>query len=134
VDSSQQWFKSPGSNFTSIVTRHHKLYHTTYNEYCMMLPLFFNHVQCIVCRVIHMFHFYMGILLVVMWSKDWLTLVNLKYVIFVSTVLLLRMVDSSYHIQITVSIRRGIIWGISVHNIHKEEVLFSKTIKVYEVM
>jgi hypothetical protein len=33
-------------------------------------------------------------------------------------------VDSSYHIQINVSVSRGIYSGISVHNIHKEEVLY----------
>ena len=73
-------------------------------------------------------------MLVVMWSKDWLTFVNLKYVIFVSTTLLSRVVDFSYHIQSDVSVRRGIIWGISVHNIHKGEVLFLKIAKTYEVM
>ena len=73
-------------------------------------------------------------MLVVMWSKDWLTFVNLKYVIFVSTMLLSRVVDFSYHIQSDVSVRRGIIWGISVHNIHKGEVLFLKIAKTYEVM
>ena len=73
-------------------------------------------------------------MLVVMWSKDWLTFVNLKYVIFVSTMLLSRVVDFSYHIQSDVSVRRGIIWGISVHNINKGEVLFLKIAKTYEVM
>ena len=73
-------------------------------------------------------------MLVVMWSKDWLTFVNLKYVIFVSTMLLSRVVDFSYHIQSDVSVRRGIIWGISVQNIHKGEVLFLKIAKTYEVM
>ena len=73
-------------------------------------------------------------MLVVMWSKDWLTFVNLKYVIFVSTMLLSRVVDFSYHMQSDVSVRRGIIWGISVHNIHKGEVLFLKIAKTYEVM
>ena len=33
-------------------------------------------------------------------------------------------VDSSYHVWIKLSVRRGIIWGISVHTIHKIEVLF----------
>ena len=75
-----------------------------------------------------------GTMLVVMWSKDWLTFVNLKYVIFVSTMLLSRVVDFSYHIQSDVSVRRGIIWGISVHNINKGEVLFLKIAKTYEVM
>ena len=27
-------------------------------------------------------------------------------------------VDSTYHIQTNVSIRRGIIWGINIHNIY----------------
>jgi hypothetical protein len=31
--------------------------------------------------------------------------------------------DSSYHGRTNKSIRRGIIWGISVHNKQKEEVL-----------
>ena len=30
-----------------------------------------------------------------------------------------RKVDSSYHVWTSVSVRRGIIWGISVHSIHK---------------
>ena len=48
--------------------------------------------------------------------------------------------DSSYHIQTNVTIRRGIISSISVHNIHEREVIFffvvctfEKTIKNVEV-
>ena len=48
--------------------------------------------------------------------------------------------DSSYHVlQTNVSVRRGIIWGISVHNIHKKEGFFSlvcafkKAIKNFKV-
>ena len=33
-------------------------------------------------------------------------------------------VDSSYHIWINVSVRKGTIRGIGVHSIHQEEVLF----------
>jgi hypothetical protein len=33
-------------------------------------------------------------------------------------------VDSSYHVRTNVSVRRGIIWDISVHNIHKGVALF----------
>ena len=35
-------------------------------------------------------------------------------------------VDSSYHIQSSMSVRRGIIWDISIHNIRKGEGLFEK--------
>ena len=37
-------------------------------------------------------------------------------------------VDSSYHVRIDVSVRRGIIWGISVHSINKGEVLFFSSV------
>ena len=33
-------------------------------------------------------------------------------------------VDSSYNVRNNVSVVRGIFWHISVHNIHKGEVLF----------
>ena len=33
-------------------------------------------------------------------------------------------VDFTYHVWTNMSVRRVIIWGISVHSIHKEEVLF----------
>jgi hypothetical protein len=33
-------------------------------------------------------------------------------------------VDQSYHVQTNMSVERGIIWGISVYNIYKGEVLF----------
>ena len=32
--------------------------------------------------------------------------------------------DSSYHLQTKVSVRRGIIWGISIQSMHKGEVYF----------
>ena len=31
--------------------------------------------------------------------------------------------DSSFHVWTDVSVKRGIIWGISVHNMHMGEVL-----------
>ena len=38
--------------------------------------------------------------------------------------------DSSYHIWTNVSVRRGVIWGISVHGIHKGEVLFISSVYI----
>jgi len=34
-------------------------------------------------------------------------------------------VDSLYHIEINMNVRRGIIWGLSVQSIHEGEVYFS---------
>ena len=39
-------------------------------------------------------------------------------------------VDSSYNIQTNVSVRRGFIWGINVHSIHKGEVLFFSSVYI----
>lgn len=33
-------------------------------------------------------------------------------------------VDSSYHVWIDVSLRKGVMWGISIQSVHKGEVLF----------
>ena len=33
-------------------------------------------------------------------------------------------VDFLYNVQTDVSVRRGIIWGINIHIIHKGEVIF----------
>ena len=41
--------------------------------------------------------------------------------------------DSSYHVGANVNVRRGIIWGISIHNIHKGEILFSMVSKLLDV-
>ena len=38
--------------------------------------------------------------------------------------------DSSYHIQINVNLRRAIIWGISIHSIHKGEVLIFSSVYI----
>jgi hypothetical protein len=46
-------------------------------------------------------------------------------------------VDSSYHVQANVSVRRGIIEGISVYSIHKGEVLFISNVyilKGYQIL
>ena len=40
--------------------------------------------------------------------------------------------DSSYHVQINVSVKKGIIWGISIHNIHKGEVWFFPSAYILE--
>ena len=39
-------------------------------------------------------------------------------------------VDSSYHVWNNMSARRGIIWGINVQNIYKQEVLFLSTLYI----
>ena len=38
--------------------------------------------------------------------------------------------DPSYYVQTNVSVRRGIIWGISVHRVHKGEVLFFSSVYI----
>ena len=39
-------------------------------------------------------------------------------------------VDSSYHIWTNMSVRRGIIWGISAHSIDKGEVLIFSSLYI----
>ena len=39
-------------------------------------------------------------------------------------------VDSSYHVRINMSVRRGIIGGITIHIIHKEEVKFLSSVYI----
>ena len=38
--------------------------------------------------------------------------------------------DSFYHVRTNVSVRNGIIWGMSIHSIHKEEVLFYSSVYI----
>ena len=40
--------------------------------------------------------------------------------------------DSSYHVRINVSVRRDIIWGISIHSMHKGGVYFFSNVYIYE--
>ena len=40
--------------------------------------------------------------------------------------------DSSYHVRINMSVRRNIIWNISVHSVHEGEVLFFFGVYIYK--
>ena len=39
-------------------------------------------------------------------------------------------VDSSYHLRINMSVKTCINWGISVHSVHKGEVLISTSVYI----
>ena len=39
-------------------------------------------------------------------------------------------VDFPNHVQIDVSVRRGAIWGISIHNIHQGEVIYFSSVYI----
>ena len=40
----------------------------------------------------------------------------------------------SCHVRINVSVRRGILWGISMHSIHKGEVLFFSSVYIWKAV
>ena len=47
-----------------------------------------------------------------------------KHPLFILCSNRIQVMDSSYYVRTNMSVKMGIIWGISVHNIHNEEVLF----------